>query len=433
MPSSRRRFLLPLVLALACTVALVGGLLWQLKSRTRDLTATVKPGQKTASVLPVVETIDPRDTALMAMRQGDVKALQGQWGAARDAYARAVDADGGLAALRKLAQAELQLGDKDALAGTIEKMRAAGATGTDIQLLEVIIALRAGDLPKALEGVTALPENSAQKAYASALVAILQGDHEAASSALAAVQTGNEPLLKNYASILQNAYTEYSLFPESPNIHLVTLLGRALAQIEECPLALPLLTQVTAQQSDYRDAWIVRGFCELSAGKAEDALISLNQAYALDPEKPETQYYLGRAYSGTGDHHNAVTFLSNALKNGFKPERTVREALLDEARATGDSLLALSQAQALAAADDASVSDAEMAVTLSVQNQDFPAALSIAEAATTRWPDDGRSFDLLGLALGAAGRRDEAKQALEHALSLNPNLQSAHERLDSLR
>lgn len=433
MPSSTRRFLLPLGLALLCVVALVVGLLWQLKQSTQNLTGTVAPGEKKNDVIPVVETIDPRDTALMAMRQGDVQALQGQWNAAREAYARAVAADGGLAALRKLAQAELQLGDKDALAGTIEKMREAGATGPDIQLLEVIIALRAGDMPKAQEGVAALPAGSPQQAYASALLAILQGDHEQAIASLAAVQAGSEPLLKNYASILQGAYEEYGIFPESPNIHLITLLGRALAQIEECPLALPLLSQVTVQQPDYRDAWIVRGFCELSGGKAEDALISLNQAYSLDPEKPETQYYLGRAYSGTGDRHNAVTFLQHALKNGFKPERTVREAILEEARSTGNSLLALQQAQALAAADDATVADAEVAVMLSVQAPDLPAALSIAEAATSRWPDDGRSFDLLGLALGVSGRRDEAKQALQHALALNPNLQSARDRLESLR
>ncbi len=411
---------------------LIVGLLWQLKSSARGLTATVKPGEPRASVLPVIETIDPRDTALMAMREGDVKALQGQWTAARLAYTQAVAAEGGLPALRKLAQAQLQLGEKDDLARTIESMRAAGATGTDIELLEVIIALRAGDVAKAQAGIAALPAGSPQTEYATALFAILQGDHVKAAASLAAVKAGSEPLLKNYAAILQGAYDEFALFPESPNIHLVTLLGRALAQIEECPLALPLLTQVTVQQADYRDAWIVRGFCELSGGKPEEALVSLSQAYGLDPEKPETQYYLGRSYSGTGDHHNAVTFLSNALKNGFQPARTVREALLEEAQATGNTLLGLTQAQALAAAEDASLADVERAVSLSIQATDLPAALAIAEAATKRWPEDGRSYDLLGLSLGAAGRTDEAAQALNRALFLNPNLKSAQERLSSL-
>ncbi len=433
MPASARRFLFPVVLALACTVALIVGLLWQLKASTRGLTGTVRPGSQRTSVLPVIETIDPRDTALMAMRAGDVQAVQGRWAAAREAYAQSVTAGGGLPALRKLAQAQLQLGDKDALADTIARMREAGATGTDIELLEIVIALRAGDIAKAQTGVAALPENSPQKHYASALLAILQGDHTSAQQSLAAVETGSEPLLKNYAAVLRGAYDEFALFPQSPNIHLVTLLGRALAQIEECPLALPLLSQVTTQQPDYRDAWIVRGFCELSAGTPDTALVSLNQAYGLDPEKPETQYYLGRAYAGTGDHHNAVTFLSNALKNGFKPERTVREALLEEAIASADTLLGLTHAQALAALDDATVTDAERAVTLSIQAQDLPGALSIAQAATQRWPQDGRSFDLLGLALGASGRRDEARQALESALTLNPNLQSAKERLQQLR
>lgn len=422
-----------MLLALACTAALIVGLLWQLKSSTRGLTGAIRPGDQRASVLPVIETIDPRDTALMAMRAGDVQAVQGRWAAAREAYAQSVTAGGGLPALRKLAQAQLQLGDKDALADTIQQMRDAGATGNDIQLLETIIALRAGDFAKAQASLTALPESSPQYSYAAALMAILQGDHEGAQQALAAVQAGSEPLLKNYAAVLSGAYDEFALFPQSPNIHLVTLLGRALAQIEECPLALPLLSQVTDQQPDYRDAWIVRGFCELSGGSASDALVSLNQAYGLDPEKPETQYYLGRAYAGADDRRNAVIFLSNALKNGFKPERTVREALLEEATESADTLLALTQAQALAALDDATVTDAERAVTLSIQSQDLPGALSIAQAATQRWPQDGRSFDLLGLALGASGRRDEAKQALEQALALNPNLQSAKDRLESLR
>ncbi len=431
MPS--RRLVFPVVIAILCVVALFFALLWQLKSETQTANDNTKTtGQQTSSVLPVIETIDPRDTALMAMRQGDVKALQGLWTAARDSYQQAVAASGGLPALRKLAQAQLQLGDKDALGKTIEQMRAAGATGTDIQLLEVIIALRAGDMTAAATGIGALPEGSVQKSYASALLAILQGDHKGAQEALAAVAAGNEPLLKNYASILANAYQEYALFPDSPNIHLVTLLGRALAQIEECPLALPLLSQVTTQQPDYRDAWIVRGFCELSSGQGNAALASLSQAYTIDPEKPETQYYLGRSYSAAGDHHNAVTFLNNALVNGFKPERTVREALLDEAKTTSDVSLGLAQAQALAALDDATVTDAEAAVTLSIQAQDLPGALQVAQAAVTRWPDDGRSYDLLGLALGAGGRKDEAKTALEKALAINPNLQSAKERLASL-
>lgn len=433
MPASTRRFLLPVLLALACVAALIVGLLWQLKASTRGLTGTVRPGEQRASVMPVIETVDPRDTALMAMRAGDVQAVQGRWAAAREAYAQSVTAGGGLPALRKLAQAQLQLGDKDALAETIQRMRDAGATGTDIQLLETIIALRAGDVQKAQESLNALPEASSQRNYADALLAILQGDHERAQLSLAAVQAGSEPLLKNYAAVLSGAYDEFGLFPESPNIHLVTLLGRALAQIEECPLALPLLTQVTIQQPDYRDAWIVRGFCELSAGTPDVALVSLNQAYGLDPEKPETQYYLGRAYAGTEDHHNAITFLQNALKNGFRPERTVREAILEEANESADALLGLVQAQALAALEDATVTDAERAVTLSIQSQDLPGALSIAQAATQRWPQDGRSFDLLGLALGASGRRDEAKQALESALALNPNLQSAKDRLEQLR
>jgi tetratricopeptide (TPR) repeat protein len=326
----------------------------------------------------------------------------------------------------------MQLGEQDDLRNTVEQMRAAGASGDDLGLLEVLFALRQGDLAGAQQHLGSLTPESPSQQYGQALLAILQGDHASAQQHLERVIAGNEPLLRPAARTLQDAYAEYLLFPESPNSHLVTLLGRALAQIQECALALPLLTQVTGMQVDYRDAWIMRGFCELGLQRAPEAIASFERAYALDPEKPETQYYLGRAYGRSGDHRNAVTYLSYAVRNGFQPEREARQALATQALALGDQTLALEQLTTILDLPDPQPEDLEAYVITAVQAGESAKAIERLRAQLALTPNDARLHDLLGLSLATNGDTEAARDALQRALDLNPRLESARQRLNAL-
>jgi tetratricopeptide (TPR) repeat protein len=431
------RIIAPVVLALCCVAVLVGFLWWQLRESAQDIQHTI---ETTGNDLPLRPTrtmeITPvaadGDEAIVRLRQGDLFALRGQWSEAQQEYQLAVDAGGDLPALRKLAQAQLQRRDMDGVRATIRDMKNAGAKSEDLLLLESIVHLRTGELVRARE-VLEGAQDSPQQHYGLALLSMVEGSHEQAKQELAIVMNGWEPVLRANARSLQGAYDEFALFPESPEIHLVTLLSRALAQVQECELALPLLNQVTLQQDDYRDAWIVQGYCELATERPEQAIISLEQAYQLDPQKPETQYFLGRAYAASGDSMNAITFLEYALANGFQPEAEVRRELAAQALIAGNGVVAMEQYAALAQRDDATIETFEQLAQTSLALGETDRALLAGKAAAEKFPENARALLLLGTMLAATEDKDGARIAYQKALQLDPFLREAEEKLQELQ
>ncbi len=64
---------------------------------------------------------------------------------------------------------------------------------------------------------------------------------------------------------------------------------------------------------------------------------------------------------------------------------------------------------------------------------DLETALASAEAAVRLGPNSAQAHDILGAILAAQGQKAQAKKALEKALEIDPNLESARERLKKLR
>ncbi|TSC78686.1 MAG: hypothetical protein G01um101425_976 [Candidatus Peregrinibacteria bacterium Gr01-1014_25] len=430
------RVLAPVLFAALCAAGLIAVLLWQAMHARAIISRALQQAaseQQDPLALdePWAETADPRDAALAAIRAGDVAALDGDWKTAERHYQRAVDARGGLPALRKLTQAQLQRRDYGAVRDNIRRLSLAGAKEEDLLLLNALLLLRTGELLQAETLLRDAPA-SPQREYGHALLAIIQGNHESARPALQQAQEGWDPAIRSSSRTLLAAYEEFALFPDSPNIHLVALLSRALAQAQECELALPLLSQVTQVQDDYRDAWTVQGYCEYVTGRLAEALASLERAYGLDPEKAEIQYLLGKTLAAQGDHPRAVTFFQYALKNGFEPSADVRRALGAAALAAGDGPLALEQYSALATAEGASIDDVERFVRAALQLSLPEEAYAQAQKTLTRWPDEPRSHLLAGITAAQTGRKDDARKALEKALELDPGLAAAREALGGL-
>jgi len=427
------RIAAPVLLALLCAAALLAFLWWQLMESTRllsdttntNLTGAILPGGTTSLTAPLTPT---GDEALTHLRQGDLLALRGDWASAQSEYEASVDAGGDIPALRKLAQAQIQRRDMRGVEATIRRLRAAGAKPADLLLLESVVDLRTSEIERARERLQDA-EDSPQKHYGLSLLYIITGNHDQAKQELALVVNGWEPVLRANARTLLAAYDEFALFPESPDIHLITLLSRALAQVLECELALPLLTQVIQQQSDYRDAWIVQGYCELTTERAAQALTSLEQAYTIDPQKPEIQYFLGRAYAANGDERNAITFYEYALANGFTPAAEIRQELARAALQEGDSQLALEQYAALVQEADATFEAFEGLIETSLALGENERAELAAREAVKRWPEHGRAYELLGKTLLTLEQKDEAHSMLQRALELNPFLTEAKDLL----
>ncbi len=376
-------------------------------------------------------TIDPKDKSLFYLRQGDLFAIRSDWQEAEEQYLLSLEAGGGLPALRKLAQVQLQRRNIAGVRDTIKKLKKAGARAEDILLLESIVMLRQGELVQA-NALLELSEDSPQKNYGIALLSIIEGNHEVAKEKLDLVVNGWEPVLRANARTLLSAYQEFSLFPESTNIHLITLLSRSLAQVNECELALPLLVQVTQLKNNYRDAWIVQGYCELVTERPEQSLASLEQAYTIDPRKSEIQYFLGRAYADMNEHQNAIRFYNYALVNGFLPASEVRLHIADSATKLGNKIQALQQYEILIKDSDSTLETFYNAIALYLDEGLKEKAYNASISANEKYPENAAAQELLGWAAMEAGHFEEAREALNKALEISPFLKSVEEKLKKL-
>ena len=406
------RIAVPVGFAILCAAGVLLLVWWQLRESAQLLQSPtggsgVTLSDLTPSITPTA-AIDPRDRALLHLRQGDLLALKGDWAGAEKEYRASVENDGGLPALRKLAQAQLQRRDIEGMQRTLRSLRSAGARSEDLLLLESIVALRTGELVQARNLLTNAGD-SPQKHYGLALLAVVEGNHPQAQIELQAVAAGWEPVL-----------------------HLTTLLSRALAQVHECELALPMLTSVIAAQQDYRDAWIVQGYCELTTERFDSAVASLENAYNLDPSKPEIQYFLARAYSARGERENAITFLEYSLQNGFEPQAEIHRAIALEANLSGKTMLALEHFALLASAPDATVADYEGYVKSAIIAGQKDDAYAKAQEAVAKFPDDATAHELLGLAATELEKIEEARISFKKALEIDPYRESVKERLKAL-
>ncbi|OGJ64515.1 hypothetical protein A3C37_01910 [Candidatus Peribacteria bacterium RIFCSPHIGHO2_02_FULL_53_20] len=426
------RIALPIAFAIACAAGVLLLVWWQLRESAQILRAPASGSGMTLSDLAPsfvpTAAVDPRDRALLHLRQGDLFALKGDWAGAEKEYRASVDNDGGLPALRKLAQAQLQRRDIEGVQRTLKALRAAGARSEDLLLLESIVALRIGELVQARD-ILMNASDSPQKHYGIALLSIVEGNHPQAQQELQTVAAGWEPILRSYARSLQAAYDEFALFPESTEIHLTTLLSRALAQVHECELALPLLIAVIQTQGDYRDAWIVQGYCELTTERTDAAVASLENAYNLDPSKPEIQYFLARAYSARGERENAITFLEYSLQNGFEPQAEIHRAIAVEANLSGKTMLALEHFATLLTAPDAPIEDYNGYVKTAIAAGQKDDAYAKAQEAVTKFPDEALAFELHGLAAMELEKNEEARISFEKALEMDPYREGVKERL----
>ncbi len=426
------RILVPILGAFAVTGSLLGVLWWQLQTtpiaatRTPAGTAQADDAETPAPELPV----DASSETLRALREGDLLALQGDWKGAEERYQSAART-GGLTALRKLVTAQLQRRDYRGVRSTMDRMADQGAQPEDLMLLGALLSLREGRLGDAKRALTDAAD-SPHKHYGLALVAIAEGVHDTAEEEVDLAIAGWDPLIRAHARKLKAAYEEYQRFPGSPEIHLITLLSKALAETQECELSLPLLTQVVAARPDYRDAWIVRGYCELTTERTAAARSSLEQAYSLDPEKPEIQYFLARAYALTGDAGNAVTYAQFALRNGFQPEREVRSFLAGAAERAGMPQVTLEQLTLLTQDPQPELAWFTKLAQLHMTAERPMEAVLAAQAAVEKFPEDGRALDLLGAAYEAAGRPADALTAYRQAVGLEPGLEHARERAAAL-
>jgi tetratricopeptide (TPR) repeat protein len=281
------------------------------------------------------------------------------------------------------------------------------------------------DAKKVLDGITT--HNKISKYY-QGIVSIYFGEYENGKNMLkdAIDLPGSDEYsikAKNYLA----AFDEFNSNQGGQQAHLKTLIARSFVQTGEYQLAIPLLFSVINDKKDYRDAWIILGYAYLNTEKYAEAIEALEEAKKLDPQEPDTLFFLGLGYYGVNDLNKAVGYLENARKNGYEPRIQIDQKLAEiylqlkqyqKAALSYEEVIALNH-------DDVNYFIRPMWIYLERLNQ-ATSATTLAQKALATHPGDAMSYNLVGWAKIGEGKFDEAAIYLNQALKIDPKLSAVY-------
>jgi len=262
-------------------------------------------------------------------------------------------------------------------------------------------------------------ENSKIKYYKT-LMAILEGDHDTARKLL---KETTEPNAEKF----RNAYKEFDSFQSGSQSHLKTLLARSFTEAEEFQMAIPLLFEVIKEKSDYRDAWILLGYSYLKTGKAPESIDALEEAKKLDPQKPETLFFLGLSYFNNDELEKASNNLEDSIENGFEPRVQAEQKLAEIYSIQKKYKEAAKKYENVLSLNDSKVEYFVRPIWIYLNHLNKPdKAYILARKAVEKHPNSAMSHNLLGWVNLEKNKDEIAKNNLITALKINPNLDAAH-------
>ncbi len=235
-----------------------------------------------------------------------------------------------------------------------------------------------------------------------------------------------DPKIVKNSKIFITAYETFEVFTEGEQLHLQTLLAKALTDVGEFESAIPLLYDVINEKNNYRDAWIVLGYAYLNTDKILDSIDAFTQAKALDEEKPETLFFLGLAYFANNDIDNAIIYIEKADKNGFEPKDQINLKLGDLYLLKEKYSDSSKKYEEVISENTKNIGVFIRIVWLNIDKLDDPKkALKYAYKALENYPQEAMSLNLVGWSLTALNNFEEAKKYLAKALSIDPDFDAA--------
>lgn len=296
------------------------------------------------------------------------------------------------------------------------------------QILHGKIFIKKSDFEGARQYFLSVKQKSAELLYYLGLVETMIGDREKAYNYLVEAQkTVKDEALKAKIDEIFNAYTEFKLFPDSEVIFFQTLIGRSLNQIDEYEMAIFVLRNVLKEKVDYRDGWILLGYAYLSLEKYDFALTAFDKAYQLDPEKAETQYFLGLVYTELGKHKEAIVYLGIALKNGFEPQIQVKQKLADLYLETKQYEKSVQMYEDVLALNDDDSNTFVRPIWIYIEFLgDTDKALELAQKAFKKHPEDAMALNLIGWVYSEQGDLKQAEKYLKDAINKDKQLPAAY-------
>jgi len=161
--------------------------------------------------------------------------------------------------------------------------------------------------------------------------------------------------------------------------------------------------------------------------KSEDAAIVYSKLAEEQPRLVPVQILLAQMYERRADSNQAITHYKKALE--LDPVNIIAKNNLAWIYAENggniDVALRLAQEAEEARPDDPSISDT--LAWIYVKKQSYENAIKLLQSSVTKDPKKAVYRYHLGMAYYQAGRKPEAKGALEEALRLEPNFPNAAE------
>ncbi len=267
-----------------------------------------------------------------------------------------------------------------------------------------------------------------QSKYYQAIVTLYFGDYEKGKTLLKeAINMSGETEYTDKAKNYLSAFDEFDSNQGGQNTHLKTLLARSYAQTGEYQLAIPLLFKIIQEKKDYRDSWIILGYAYLNLGKYAEAIESLEEARKLDPQKPETLFFLGLGYYGVNDLQKAASILQSARNNGYEPRVQVDQKLAEIYLQMKQYQKAALSYEEVIALNHEDVNYFIRPIWIYLERLNSPTmATNLAQKALQTHPGDAMSYNLVGWGKIGEGKLDEAEIYLRKSLQIDPQLSAAY-------
>lgn len=388
------------------------------RGNTNPFATFIASEEKTPATAETTDTAANPTTASTKENAGEKALSEGNYQVAAAAFAKAVKNDStDVASLVKLAEAQIGLKDYTQARSNLTAAEELDATYPGIFIQRGRILIRE---EKFVEATREFAKAKSGGDFWKGLMAAFFDKAEEAKTLLA-------PLSDNGSHAIMEAYQEYAQYPDSPKLHIDTLLARAFNQIGEYELAIAKIKPVIASNPDYRDAWLLLGYAQFAKENYTAAKQSWETAYSIDATKPETQYFLGLVNFELEDFSNAEKFLTLARENQFTPsglEEKLAEAYFKQekfreaATVLNDYLEKNPQAK---------IEEFIRAIYLYLDKLgEGKAAWNLASLALQRYPNNAMAYNFAGWVSLKNNFMPEAKTQLEKAISLDKKLPWPH-------
>src|SRR6185437_4831174 len=196
-----------------------------------------------------------------------------------------------------------------------------------------------------------------------------------------------------------------------------------------------VLTRVLAADADEPDGLQLLGLVRENQGRPEDAEQLLRRSLSLRPKQPHVQVHLGRILAETGKHRQAIDLLQAVVQ--AQPDLFDALVVLAQVQVTVSDFAAAetNYRSALRLVPDSQVALVGLGVLLNQTRRPAEAETVLRAAAgnTARSPSwQAKIARSLGLSLDLQGKTEEALQAWQRAMELDPTNAEAHHELNAL-